>query len=234
MVAPNNEPVNLMLHAWAGRLPGMTIRANKMLVSILAGSIFLIAGLAGWITTLFTGDQAHFFLAFPVGTWLACASLWVVYQVASRPVRILEPGPNGDYELTFARWWKRAEHSFKEADTLDENGQRVFWLHRMPDGSLAPLKVHSSKVKQPRKDPITSAQIAGIKGYTDSGRAYAFKKRFTKQEQIKMGLMIGGIALLLLGMFLMTGRLLRDPLDTPSAPTSVSAASAGNVQLQTR
>lgn len=216
-------PENLLDYALMGSRPAKLLKSYLWLVLMCLILILAVAFVAAVVVFAITGVRTHLYIALPVTTWLALLALPVLFSVTTRDVRILEAGEDGRYFLNTAKWFKNDRHPFREADALYERGQRVFWLHKTPEGEVKPLDVYDAKVKSPRQNPATPAQIVGIGGYTASVRSYATKKRYTRAEQIRMGLMIGGIFILLIGMYLLAGRLKDDLVDTASEPTPALA-----------
>lgn len=221
-------PDNLLDYAWGGRLPKKVYQAYRLRV-ILTFAAVVATGLGvGLIAFGITGNQTHLNLAVPISTWLASFTLPVIYGLTTRDVRILRPDPHtGRYFLDTAKWFVNADDPFHEADCLYENGlKRVLWLIESPDGEFKPFDPWDSAIKMTGTEKVTTAQVAGIEAYADSVRTYAFKKNMTMIEQLRLGFVVIAIVALLLGIFIMSGRLTDDPAGRQNTP--VTTANAGS------
>ena len=219
------EPFNLMEAAYSGTLTRRVLRHQEKQVKIVAASILAFAGVVAGIVFLFTGETVHLAAAFPISIWLMTLAVPVIHKLAVRRLWVIKPMRNGAYELDETEWFKD-----DLAAVIDENhagyegGKRVHWLVRIErDGRVDYVPFNAWQAKElnnpaPNTEPVTAAHIAGLKSYLESVQEYSYKKTLGINDVVKLGvlgLIIGG---LLLAIFLMSGRLTREPIQT-TAPT---------------
>lgn len=227
-----SRPDNLMNRSWGGSLAATVIRRKQRTFLIVAAIITAIAFGTGGGVYLFTGEQVHMLAAFPIGVWLSSLSVPIVHKFNVRRLYVFRKMTTGAWELDESEWFKSdIDQRLDENDALYMNGRRVHWTVETPSGYRPLRPWEAREINEPTKpgaEPVTAAHIASIQNYLEAVQNYAYKKTQTINDVVKIGALGIIIGVVLLGIYMMSGRLRDEPVNaSTSQETAGEQSSAG-------
>lgn len=218
--APITAPDNLLEYSWSGTLPKRIYQHRRRGLLILIGSIFGVAIVVSSIVAALTGQIAHVGAAFPATIWITIMAVPVYYSNQVRKLWVLRPMKTGLWLLDETQVWKEDLDPLVAEDSAQygPRGSRVHWTVAT-EGGLVPLDPwHAKVLKDEAANEFTAAHVAGLKSYLESVQDYSYKKTLGLSDVVKMGLLAAIVGGLLIGIFLLSGRLTREPV--PAAPVT--------------